>query len=249
MIRHLLLSLLFMLLSIGGGGRLSAEARPSLRVLVLENSPPMSFRDETGLLTGFSVDIARAICDEMRAHCVIDVTTQDLLVERLVQGKADFTATGLLETPERQGRLLFSKPYYRSISLWLARPGIKPGQSGIRVAIVAGSAQEEYARKQGWALHRVATNGELGLPIISGEAQAALVPMVSALSLQKNEAFRSLDLSTTIMTPSALGGDAAFAISPLRPELKAEINAALERIKRNGTYDRINSRYLPFRVS
>ena len=37
--------------------------------------------------------------------------------------------------------------------------------------------------------------------------------------------------------------------SPRRPELKHEINTALERIKRNGTYDRINSRFLPFRVS
>jgi ABC-type amino acid transport substrate-binding protein len=46
-----------------------------------------------------------------------------------------------------------------------------------------------------------------------------------------------------------LAGDLAFGISPRRPELKEEIDAALDRIKRNGTYDRINSRFLPFRVS
>ena len=46
-----------------------------------------------------------------------------------------------------------------------------------------------------------------------------------------------------------LGDDVSFGISPRRPELKHEINTALERIKRNGTYDRINSRFLPFRVS
>jgi ABC-type amino acid transport substrate-binding protein len=31
--------------------------------------------------------------------------------------------------------------------------------------------------------------------------------------------------------------------------LKEQIDAALDRIKRNGTYDRINSRFLPFRVN
>jgi hypothetical protein len=65
----------------------------------------------------------------------------------------------------------------------------------------------------------------------------------------KSEAYRRLELSATVLRSPELGGDASFGVSLFRPELLDEINAALERIKRNGTYDRINSRYLPFRVS
>ena len=43
-----------------GSGALAAD-EPALRVLVLDNAPPMSFRDESGQLTGFSVEIARAV--------------------------------------------------------------------------------------------------------------------------------------------------------------------------------------------
>jgi ABC-type amino acid transport substrate-binding protein len=245
MFRSALLLLLCFALPVGPG--LTAE--PALRVLVLDNAPPMSFRDEFGQLTGFSVEIARALCGEMRANCVFDVTTQSVLIESMAQGKADIAAVGLLETPERRGKLLFAKPVYRSLSLWLARPGVKPGQAGVRVAVVSGSAEEDYGRKQGWAMHGVATNGELATPVISGEAQATLVPMISALSLQKSAAFRRLDLATTVLRSPELGGDASFGISPHRPGLQKEINEALDRIKRNGTYDRINSRFLPFRVS
>lgn len=231
-----------------GSGALAAD-EPALRVLVLDNAPPMSFRDESGQLTGFSVEIARAVCSEMRVNCAFDVVTQSALIPTISQGKADIAAVGLLETPERRTRMLFAKPYYRSMSLWLARSGVSPGQAGVKVAVVGGSAQEAYGRKQGWEMHPVATHGELGAPLVSGEAQAVLVPMITGISLQKNEAFRQLDLATTVLQAPELGGDASFGISPYRPELQKEINAALDRIKRNGTYDRINSRFLPFRVS
>lgn len=48
------------------------------------------------------------------------------------------------------------------------------------------------------------------------------------------------------MNEPELGGDASFGITSRRPALKEQIDAALDRIKRNGTYDRINSRFLPF---
>ncbi|MDP2881143.1 MAG: transporter substrate-binding domain-containing protein [Azonexus sp.] len=226
-----------------------AADQPALRVLVLDNAPPMSFRDEFGHLTGFSVEIARAVCSEMRVNCTFDVTTQSAMLPAMSQGKADIAAVGLLETPERRARMLFAKPYYRSMSLWLARPGVAPGRAGVRVAVVDGSVQEAYGRKQGWEMHVVATHGELAEPLLSGKAQAVLAPMITAINLQKTEAFRQLGLATTVIQAPELSGDAAFGISPFRPELQKEINAALDRIKRNGTYDRINSRFLPFRVS
>lgn len=249
MFRNALLFLLCWALPAGLGSGVLAANDAALRILVLDNAAPMSFRDEAGQLTGFSVEIARAVCREMHVNCVFDVVVQSALLPIMSQGKADIAAAGLGETPERRARMLFAKPYYRSISLWLARSGVTPGQAGVKVAVVGGSAQEAYGRKLGWEIHPVATHGELGAPLVSGAAQAVLVPMTGAISLQKNEAFRQLGLATTVLQAPELDGDTSFAISPFRPELQKEVNAALDRIKRNGTYDRINSRFLPFRVS
>src|SRR5574343_333622 len=220
-----------------------------LRVLVLDDAPPLSYRDQSGQLTGFNVEIVRALCREIQASCQFEVTTQGAVVDAVAEGKADIAGVGLQQTPERQGKLIFAKAHYRSQLLWLAQRGVQPGQPGLRVAVVGGSEQESYARRQGWATHEVATYGELGAPVLAGQAQAIMVPMVSALNLQKSEAFRQLDLVPVVMRIPELASDAAFGISPRRPGLKEEIDAALDRIKRNGTYDRINSRFLPFRVS
>lgn len=221
----------------------------ALRVAVLENAPPMAYRDANGTLTGFSVEIMRALCEEMRVTCAYQVTTLDNVVDELAAGDIDIAAVSLLETPERRSRILFAKPYFRSLSLWFAPPNVIPGQAGVRVAVLRGSAQERFVRKWGWEHVGVRTNGELVEPLKAGVAQAAIVPMSTGLGLMQRPDFRQLGLVSTVMNEPELGGDAAFGISPRRPELKAQIDAALERIKRNGKYDHVNSKFLPFRVN
>jgi ABC-type amino acid transport substrate-binding protein len=220
-----------------------------LRVAVLENSPPMSFRDADGRLTGFSVEIARALCDEMRVRCEFQVTLLGQLLEALAGGEFDIAAVSLLDTPERRQRILLAHPYFRSVTLWYAKPGVEPGTHGLRIAVVKGSAQESYARKQGWQTVAVQTNGELGTPLIAGVAQAAIVPMNTSLHLQKNADFQRLGLTSTVMKAPELIGNASFGVNPQLPELKIAVDEALARIKRNGVYERINTQFLPFRVN
>lgn len=229
-------------------GMAAQAADQPLKVAVLENSPPMSFRDDNGRLTGFSVEIARALCEEMRVQCEFHVIVLGRLLDALAGGEFDIAAVSLLDTPERRQRILLAHPYFRSITLWFAKPGVEPGTPGLRVAVVKGSAQESYARKQNWETVAVQTNGELGAPLVAGIAQAAIVPMNTSLNLQKNADFQRLGLTSTVMKVPELLGNASFGINPQRPELKVAVDEALARIKRNGVYERINTQFLPFRV-
>jgi ABC-type amino acid transport substrate-binding protein len=223
-------------------------AEEKLRVAVLENSPPMSYRDTDGRLTGFSAEIIRAVCAEMQARCELQPIVLDRVLDALGSGEIDIAAVSLLDTPERRAKILFAIPYFRSTSLWFAKPGVQPGDRGIRVAAVKGSAQERYARSQGWDTIAVPTNGELGQPLLAGVAQAAIVPMNTSLALTKDKDFQALGLNSSVMKAPELLGNASFGISPRRPELKEAVDGALEKIKRNGVYERINSQFLPFRV-
>ncbi len=245
-LRNVLATLLAAACLVAATGARSDTA--TLRVAVLENAPPMAFRDADGRLTGFSVEVARAVCAEMKVHCEFQVMVLDRVVDSLAGGEIDIAAVSLLDTPERRRRILFAHPYFRSVTLWFARPGAEPGQRGLRVAVVKGSAQEAYARKQKWDTVGVPTSGDLGAPLLAGIAQAAIVPMNTSLHLQSSKEFQRLGLAATVMKVPELVGSASFGISPLRPELKAAVDDALERIKRNGVYERINTQFLPFRV-
>lgn len=224
-----------------------AEPKP-LKVAVLDGAPPLGYRDAAGNLTGFAIGIARALCAEMGSQCEFEVTRLELSVDALAKGQFDFAAIGLLNTPERSQKVLFTKPVYRSVTLWVAQPGTQPGDPGARISIFRGSAHENYAKLQHWQMIGAQNEAEMIEQLAAGVSQGAIVPLMSSLGMQKSLAFQKLGLKLTVLHQPELAGNASFAINPQRSELKAQLDAALDSIKRKGIYDRINSEFLPFRV-
>ena len=219
-----------------------------LKVAVLDDSPPMGYRDGNGQLTGFSIAVMRALCSEMAMHCDFETRRLEHLVDDLASGHFDIAAIGLLNTPERRKRILFTRPVYRSLTVLFVRPGLKPGQPGVRLSIFKGSAQESYIKSQGWDFVGAQTDLEMIEQLRAGVTQACIVPLMTSLNLRRNPKFMQLDLEMSVLNHPELDTNASFGISPKRPELKEPLDRALDRIKVNGTYDRINSQFLPFRV-
>ena len=116
-----------LLLAVGLGLPVDASER-TLRVAVLGKSPPMAFVDAAGKLAGFNVRVAHALCDAMSVRCELTATPLERVVDAVAAGEFDFAAVSLLDTAERRSRILFSKPYYRSSSIWFARPEVEPGR-------------------------------------------------------------------------------------------------------------------------
>lgn len=228
-------------------GAVSSELAP-LKVAVLDDAPPLAYRDAAGRLAGFSISLMQALCSEMAVSCEFSAVKLEHLVEDLAAGHFDVAAVGLLNTPERRQKILFTKPVYRSTTVLFSRAGLKPGQSGVRVATFKGSAQEHYLREQGWDLIGAQNDDEMVEQLQAGVAQACLVPLMSGLNLQKKANFVRLGLASSIFPVGSLENNAHFAIAPQRPELKVPLDKALENIKRNGVFDRINSRFLPLRI-
>lgn len=229
-----------------------ADASPSevspLRVAVLDDAPPLGYRDDSGKLTGFSVALMQAICLEMAMRCEFSAVKLEYLVNDLAAGRFDIAAIGLLKTPERQRKLVFTQAVYRSQTLYFSRPGKLPGTPGVRISTFKGSAQERYIREQGWAMIAAHTDEEMVGQLRAGVAQACVVPLMTGLNLRKNSKFLRLALSSQLLQAPELDSHAYFAIAPQRRELKILFDKALDTIKRNGVFDHINSRFIPLRI-
>ena len=94
---------------------LSAESsdlprRAALRFLTGSEFPPFHYYDDEGVLTGFDVDLARAICLELTAACDIRVRTWDELLPALRRGEADAVIASHAITP--QALADFTDRYY-----------------------------------------------------------------------------------------------------------------------------------------
>lgn len=219
-----------------------------LRMAVVGHAPPMSYTSERGVLTGFNVELGRALCATLQSRCEIVPVPLGDIVSAVATGKVDFAVSSLLATPERRQQVLFTKPYYRSLSAWLARPGVEPGASNVTVAVVKGSAQARYARAQRWKTLDLPLHSEMPDALSAGRAQAVLLPMLTAWALSQDPRVVAWGGVFQVYAAADISGDVSISVSPLRPELVERLNQAIDQVKRDGRFDRIASEFLPFKL-
>lgn len=239
-LRQLLVSLCLLI-------ALPASAQ-TIKVGVFDDAPPLAYRDDKGTLTGFTVAIAEALCAELKLRCELQVVRLETVIDDLAAGQLDVAAVGLLNTPERRKRIAFTKPVYRSTTLWFARPGVKLDAPGVRIAVFKGSAQERFAQAKGWQTVGAITDADIIDQLAAGVAQAGIAPLMSSFNLFRNPRFLKLGLSTQVFNSPELDTQASFGLNPRNLELKEALDRGLDTIKRNGVFDRINSQFLTLRV-
>lgn len=227
----------------------SAMAKDTpLRVAVIADSPPLSYADGNGNMTGFNVEVARALCKTMAVRCRIVPMTIEQIIPTVSQGKADFAAVAFVATPERRKQVLFTQPYFQSVSFLLTRPTSPvSGQAGL-VAVIQGSAQAQHAEAASWPVLNTPSQQGVAQALVSGSAQAALLPMVAAMLVLQAPGVRSMGFGWSPVHGPGLGGPLHMPISTQRPDLVKPLNDALNTLKRNGEFDQINTRFIPFRL-
>jgi polar amino acid transport system substrate-binding protein len=123
-----------------------------IRFLTENDYPPFNYAGPDGNPTGFNVDLARAICDELQISCTIQIRRFDTLVPALSENRGDALIASISVTPETRKVLDFSDPYYRVPARFVVRrdavlPDLRPEMlEGKKVAVVAGSAHEAYLK-------------------------------------------------------------------------------------------------------
>lgn len=123
-----------------------------IRFMTETDYPPFNYTGPDGMPTGFNVDVARAICEEIKAVCTIQMRRFDTLVDALNSNKGDAVIASLAETPVLRKQVDFSTPYYRTPARFVVRRDSGPKQitaktlEGLKVAVIAGSAHEAYLK-------------------------------------------------------------------------------------------------------
>ena len=128
---------------------------PRLRFLTTTDFPPFNFVDRKRRLTGFHVDLAREICEELGllAICQIQALPWDELVPALERGDGEAIIAGLAPTQENRARFEFSRPFLRIPARFVARRADGIGEplhlSALekRIGVVAGSSHAQWLRE------------------------------------------------------------------------------------------------------
>jgi ABC-type amino acid transport substrate-binding protein len=227
-----------------------------LRVAVGVPYPPFAEYDKSGALVGFDVDIARALCKQTGQDCAIVPMSFQEITPALASGDIDLAVAGMGVTEARKHYMDFTDRYYRSLSIYLEVPGTNKDMSpkamkGKRIGAQNGTLQERYLRQTyGAAITVVVCEDIANLMkmLRKGSLDLALVDGLAGYAYLKSHLGAALETVGKPIDPNLIAGWACIAVSKKRTGLREKLNQAIQTLRRNGEYDRINRRYFDFTV-
>ncbi len=234
-----------------------AFAQATLRVGVEGNYPPFSALSPDGKLSGFDIDIANAVCAEMKATCTLVQQEWDGMIPALNAKKFDMIVASMTITEERKKAVDFSDAYYDVPSRWVAKVGTfteatPASLKGKKIIVLRNSPRAKYVQenfKESEVL-LVAKETEVYLELTAGRGDIGFGSSVvsSEAFLKKPEGKGFAQVGDTVILDRTGGAGVGIALRKNEDELRGKINAALKTIRANGTYKKLADKYFDFTV-
>ncbi len=213
---------------------------------------PFNFVDASGEARGFDVDIAKALCAEMKVDCEIVIQDWDGLIPALKLKKFDAIVASMSITEERLKQVDFTNSYYsgglrfmgkKKKDLTLSKTGLKGKNIGAQRSTVASAYLEKhYGDFVNVKLYD--TQDNVYLDLISGRLDGALSDELPTYNWLKSKDGKDFEF-----VGEAFAKDDKIGIAVRKgDDLREKINAALTAIVNNGTYEKINAKYFPFSI-
>jgi polar amino acid transport system substrate-binding protein len=226
----------------------------TLRFLTEDDYPPFHFALSDGTLTGFDIDLARAICETLKIACTIQARRFDLLAEALNTGEGDALIAALRIDPVSRARFDFTHPYYTTPARFVARKdatfeATPEGLAGKKIAVVGGTAQEAFLKAFFPQVHleTFANRGELYAALQSGQVDAFFDDAITSsfwlvgTASDKCCAFRGGPYTDS----NYFGEGVGIAVKKGNDDLRRALDYALAEIARRGVYTDIYLKYFP----
>jgi len=236
----------------------TADAQQArLRVGVEGNYPPFSQIAPDGRISGFDIDIANAICAELRVECQLVQQEFDGMIPALAARRFDIIVASMTITPARLERVDFSAPYYDVPSQFVARNGAFANHApetlrGRRIIVLRNSPraawlQQNYPQNE---LHLVNSETDVYLELVAGRGDIAFGSSVVSTEqfLRHPEGANFGRVGDPVRLQGGAGGG-GIAVRKGDTETLNRVNQALAAIRANGVYRQIMTRYFDYDIS
>lgn len=224
---------------------------------------PTSSSLHTASLSAFNEELAREICRRIRAHCTMVYGPMGEILTDVEAGRMDLGFGSYLRTPEREARVDFSLPVWRSssrlaastttsqkFSRKLGAPLTLDKLRDARVVAIDGSVQyrviQKMAENQSILPVAAQTMADLFETLRSGRADFSLLPTLAAYSMLRSEQPGTFEFVGEPIMDSGLGGTVHIALPKKREALRNQVDDAITEIRADGTFHRIVRRHFPF---
>lgn len=232
----------------------------TIRFLTADDFPPFHFTTADGTLTGFDIDLARAICADLKIACTIQARRFDQLVGEIKGGHDDALIAAIANNPATRADLDFTAPYYTTPARFAAQLRSKPGVTtpvamtpdalaNHTIGVEAGTAHEAYLKAffPKAVLRTYRNQPDLRAALSNGEVDAVFGDGIGlSLWLNGTDAKGCCGFRGGPFTESRyFGNGVSIAVGKGNDTLREVLDYELDALTRNGTYADLYLKYFP----
>jgi arginine/ornithine transport system substrate-binding protein len=224
-----------------------------LKVAIDPTYEPFTFKTADGKPTGFDVDVATALCEQIKRKCEFVEQVWDSMIPGLSAKKYDMIISSMSITEERLKEVDFTDKYYNTPSRIVLKKGVKftdaASIKGKKIGVLKGSTQEKYAlgelKAAGVVVNSYEAQDQVYLDIKSGRLDGTVADYleVSGGFLTKPEGAKFELMGPELRDPKYFGTGVGVALRKGEDKLKGELNEAIKAIRTNGSYKTLNDKY------
>ena len=235
----------------GGGSDLASVKQAGvLRVATEGTYSPFSFHDpKTNALTGYDVEVAKAVADKLGVKVEYVETPWDAIFAGLAADRYDVVVNQVTKNPERAGLYGLSTTYTWSEGVIATRAN---DSSVTSLASLKGKKSAQSLTSN-WA--KVAKDAGAQVESVEGFTQAITLLKQSRVDATVNDSLAVLDYEKSTgdrtVKVAAKTGDVSEQVVATRKgsDLVAAIDKALADLKADGTLAKISQKYFSVDVS
>ena len=211
---------------------------------------PFTFHDKSGKLTGFDVEVATEVFKRLDIKPQFVETKWDGMIAGLDAKRYDMIANQVGINDERKEKYDFSDPYTISKAVLIVREDNNDIKSlddlkGKTVAQSLTSNYRQTTEEHGAKITGVESFNQAIDLITSKRADATLNDSLSYLDLKKQRP----ELPIKIAYTENDAAESAFLFRKDNKELVDAVNGALDDMKKDGTFEKISSKWFGTDVS
>ncbi|MGF1687192.1 transporter substrate-binding domain-containing protein [Photobacterium japonica] len=234
------------------------EPRQTVTFAVEGSYPPFSWTEPNGRIMGFDVDIARALCREMKVRCRIVAREWPALIPDLLAHRYDAVIAAMSMTDVRRKQVTFTDKYAQIPSRYVAHRDTvltftSAGLTGVKLGVIRDTSQDHYLTAQFGDVARIVRSDTIeGLhaDLFTGRVAAVLADaaVLDSAVLNTPGGGAYAFVGPVLRDPAWIGDGFGIALRPQDGPLQQRLNAAITAIRAKGIYQMLAEPYFSYDV-
>ena len=229
------------------------------RIGTIGSAPPFNYIDKNGKLAGFDIDIGNALCAAAYLECEWQTQERDGIVPGLAAEEYDLVIASLSMTSDLKKVVDFTNRYYKKSARFVGPAKLRymtieaATMSGKTIGTRKGTYYDDYLTDTFApvsTIMRYNTLEQAALDLAAGKIDLLLDDAIElGTGFLKSELGKGFGfVGEPISAPQWFGEGIGIAVRKGDDALRRRLNRALERIRADGTYEKINKKYFEFDI-